>query len=188
MLATIQLAFAACGGDGTDDTSENTADATASATTDPDRAEPESASTEGRPATTGTEATDPEPEDSATTDAEDIGEEASIELTEWSISDPGTLPPGTIRLTLDNVGENRHALAIARGARYEDLPRKQNGAVDTAALGDDYLGASDTVDPGATGTVEFEVAAGEYVLFCPIEFGPNSHAGAGQVLGVTVGS
>ncbi len=174
-FAAFTLVLAACGGDDDDTSADDSSSETTAAADD---------------AAETTEAADDAAE---TTEAADDGGDAAaadgtpIELAEWSISDPGALTAGSATFALSNTGENPHALAIARGTSYEDLPQKENGAVDTDALGDDFLGASDNVDPGGTGSIDFDLEAGDYVFFCPIEFGPNSHAGAGQVLSVTVG-
>ena len=111
----------------------------------------------------------------------------AVDLGEWFLEMPDQLDAGSYTFALTNVGENPHAFAIVRGDAYEDLPQLDNGAVDTDAMGDDFLGASDRIESGASGEVEFELEAGNYVFFCPIQFGPNSHAAAGQVLSVTVG-
>ena len=178
LFAVFALVFAACGDD--EDTSTETTEAEESETTEAEETE-----------TTEAEETETtEAEETETTEAEEGGAAADgvpIALAEWTISDPGALAAGSFTFALENTGENPHALAIARGTSYEELPLKENGAVDTDALGDDFLGASDNVDPGGTGSIDFDLEAGDYVFFCPIEFGPNSHAGAGQVLSVTVG-
>lgn len=201
LFAAFVLVLAACGAD--DDT------VTEATTESPDTTapEPSDAETTAAEATTSetltsetltsetltSETTTPETiagetiESSASNTSEDAGAGVPIELTEWTISDPGELTAGVISFAVDNTGENPHALAVARGTAYEDLPLKSNGAVDTDELGDDYLGASDNVASGDTGTVDFELAPGGYVFFCPIEFGPNSHAGSGQVRSVSVG-
>jgi ABC-type glycerol-3-phosphate transport system substrate-binding protein len=167
LLAALGLAIAACGSDddeATDDTAETTAPETSETSETSDTTAPETSETSEAPA-----------------------DGVPIELVEWSISDPGQLSAGSITFAIDNIGENSHALAIARGVAYEDLPLKDNGAVDTEALGDDYLGASENVPAGETSSLDVELTAGDYVLFCPIEFGPNSHAANGQVQSVTVG-
>ncbi|MDH4077470.1 MAG: hypothetical protein OEW29_16190, partial [Acidimicrobiia bacterium] len=67
------------------------------------------------------------------------------------------------------------------------LPKLENGAVDAANLeAGAFIGESEKVDQGATGTLSVTLEPGNYVFFCPIAFGPNSHAKAGQVLAVTV--
>ncbi|MGI9616288.1 MAG: hypothetical protein ACR2QO_25460 [Acidimicrobiales bacterium] len=189
LVFAFTFVLTACGSD----------DATTEATTDPSVTAPEGTTTSetSTSATTAEETTTSEtspPETTAGETAESSDTDASeaagaaipIELTEWTISDPGELAAGTLSFAVDNTGQNVHALAIARGGAYEDLPLKSNGAVDTDELGDDYLGSSDDVASGETSTVEFDLAAGDYVFFCPIEFGPNSHAGSGQVLSVSV--
>lgn len=118
---------------------------------------------------------------------EDAVEGLPTELGEWFITPPEGLTAGSLTFALMNVGENPHAFAIARGTSYEELPQTENGAVDQEALGEDFIGAAENVAPGESGSVTFDLEAGDYVFFCPIEFGPNSHAAAGQVLSVTVG-
>lgn len=49
-----------------------------------------------------------------------------------------------------------HTLAIARCAGYQDLPQLENGAVDTDALGVDFLGGTDNIEPGQEGSIEFD--------------------------------
>ncbi len=182
LLAAAALAVAACGGDGDD---ESTGDEDTEETT---------GSTEAAEETTEETTEESDAEEGAADEGEaEEGDDAAapadalaVELGEWFITTPA-VSAGTVTFALDNTGENPHALAIARGTSYEELPQLDNGAVDTDALGDDYLGTSEDIASGASGTVEFDLEAGDYVFFCPIEFGPNSHAGAGQVLSVTVG-
>jgi len=119
---------------------------------------------------------------------ETAADTVSVELGEWFVDMPTTLDAGTISFSLSNAGENPHAFAVVKGTSYEELPQLDNGAVDTDALGADFLGSTDdNVAPGGTGEVTFDLEPGDYVFFCPIQFGPNSHAAAGQVLSVTVG-
>ena len=169
LLALAALALAACGGDSDsdegsadDDTTEETTETTAAAT---DEAEDDAME---------------ETDEAAPADA------LPVELGEWFITTPA-VSAGTVTFAVDNVGENPHAFAIARGTSYEDLPQKENGAVDTDMLGDDYLGTTEDLASGDSTTIDFDLEAGDYVFFCPIEFGPNSHAAAGQVLSVSVG-
>ncbi len=98
-----------------------------------------------------------------------------------------SLSAGELAFSVINNGENPHAFAIAKGASYEDLPQKDNGAVDTEALGADYLGTTANLQSGEEEDITFALESGDYVFFCPVEFGPNSHAKAGQVLSVSVG-
>ena len=109
-----------------------------------------------------------------------------VELGEWFVDTPDTLDAGTYTFAVTNVGENPHAFAIVEGNSYEELPQLDNGAIDTDVLGDAFLGSTDPLQSGLDVEIEFELEAGNYVFFCPIQFGPNSHAAAGQVLSVTV--
>ncbi|MEL7158227.1 MAG: hypothetical protein AAFN30_16730 [Actinomycetota bacterium] len=159
LLLGLALVVAACGSDD-DDGAEDTTTTTEAAATETD-----------------------ESDDEAAAPADGI----AVELGEWYIDMPATLESGSLSFALTNVGENPHTLAVARGSSYDDLPQKENGAVDTDALGADFIGGGDNVDSGGTGAIDFDLEPGDYVFFCPIEFGPNSHAAAGQVLSVTVG-
>ncbi len=117
---------------------------------------------------------------------EETAEGQAVTLADFTIEIDGPVTAGAAAFALTNAGENPHALAVAKGASYKDLPQKDNGAVDTEKLGADFIGSSENVAKGATGSVELTLEAGDYVFFCPIELGPNSHAKAGQVLSVTV--
>lgn len=181
VLAALALLASACGGDDDDETSTDEGTETTAAAEETTTTEAETTTTEAEAEETTTTAEAEEEE--AMEDPEGL----PIELGEWFISEPTGLETGTTTFSLTNVGENPHALAIARGTAYEDLPQKDNGAVDTEMLGDDFLGTSENVASGESGSIEFDLEAGDYVFFCPIEFGPNSHAAAGQVLSVTVG-
>ena len=131
--------------------------------------------------------------DTATDDTEpaeetEAGAEGAVAvgLKEWALETETTVAAGSVTFELTNNGSFPHELAIAKGDSYETLPLLENGAVDEATLGADFLGRSDRVEPGATGTVTFDLEAGTYVFLCNIAVGPNSHAKAGQVLTVTV--
>lgn len=176
LSAAVALFGAACGSDAIDaveDATEEVTDEAAEAveeTTD-EASEAVEDVTE--------EATGEEAEEEAAADG------APVELNEWTIVVDAPAA-GSTTYALSNNGEFPHALAIAKGTSYEELPQLDNGAVDTETLGDDFIGSSENVEPGATGTVDFDLEAGDYVFFCPIAVGPNSHAAQGQVLSVTV--
>jgi len=178
----LSLVLAACGssGDDTDTTGATTAasEAESSATTEAES----SATTEAESSAT-TEA-----ESAATTEAAAAaGEGQAVELKEWTITIDGDVKSGANTFALSNTGENPHALSIVKGDSYESLPKLDNGAVDEASLeAGALIGASERVDKGGTGTLSVTLEPGNYVFFCPIAFGPNSHAKAGQVLSVTV--
>ncbi len=144
-------------------------------------------------ADTATDDTEAATDDTATDDTEPAEEtEAPAEgavavgLKEWALETETTVAAGSVTFELTNNGSFPHELAVAKGGSYETLPLLENGAVDEATLGADFLGRSDRVEPGATGTVTFDLEAGTYVFLCNIAVGPNSHAKAGQTLTVTV--
>ncbi|MGH1488517.1 MAG: hypothetical protein ACRBK7_03850 [Acidimicrobiales bacterium] len=169
------LIAAACGSDSEDAATE---EETSTAETE----------TETEEATTTTEAA---PEETAPAEAMsdgvvvDLGNPADGEFS--LVLSENAFTAGETAFSVVNNGENPHAFAIARGTSYEDLPQKDNGAVDTEALGADYLGTTSNLQSGETEDISFGLEAGDYVFFCPVEFGPNSHAKAGQVLSVSVG-
>ncbi len=183
----LSLVLAACGssGDDTATTGGSTAGSEAS-----------SATTEATSATTAKAATSTTAKAAAstsaaaaaaTTAAAGAGEGQAVDLKEWSITITGDVKSGASTFALSNTGENPHALAIVKGDSYESLPKLDNGAVDSDKLeAGAFIGASERVEKGATGTLSVTLEAGKYVFFCPIAFGPNSHAKAGQVLSVTV--
>lgn len=128
---------------------------------------------------------------SAGTASEDDADAAAdgavpVGMKEWAIETETTVAAGSVTFEVTNTGSFPHELAIAKGDGYDTLPLLDNGAVDETTLGADFLGRSDRVAPGATGTVTFDLEAGTYVFLCNIAVGPNSHAKAGQVLTVTV--
>lgn len=166
LLSAIAVAATACGGDGEDTSSgDGTTEESVADTTDEAAAD----NTDG-----------------AEAEAEAEAGGLPVELGEWYVA-LGDVTAGPNTFAITNAGENPHALAIAKGTAYEDLPLKDNGAVDTDALGADFLSGTDNVPSGESSTLDIELEAGDYVFFCPIEFGPNSHASNGQVLSVTVG-
>lgn len=189
LLLALALAVAACGSDSDETSSDSEEDGNETTTT-----EEATTTTEAEAETTATEAETTVTEAETTvTEAPEEEEEAApadgvaIELGEWFVSEPGELTAGSITFALSNTGENPHAFAIAKGTSYEELPQLENGAVDTDALGDDFLGTTENIESGDTGSIDFDLESGDYVFFCPIQFGPNSHAAAGQVLSVSVG-
>ena len=124
--------------------------------------------------------------------SDDETAEAAVDLGspdagEFTITLTDTLTEGSLSFAVIGSGEFPHALAIARGASYDDLPHKANGAVDIDALGDDFLGSTDNLETGQTAALAVDLESGDYVFFCPVEFGDQSHAGGGMVLSVTVG-
>ena len=100
---------------------------------------------------------------------------------------PATLEAGSISFDVSNVDPERpHALAVVKGDAYESLPQLDNGAVDTEAMGDDFLGTTENIEPGQDGAISSDLEAGNYVFFCPIQNETQSHVGAGQIITVSV--
>lgn len=179
----LSLVLAACGssGDDTATTGASTAssEASSSATT-----EAASATTK---ATTATSSSTTAAGGATTTAAAAAGEGQAVELKEWSVTVTGDVKSGASTFAISNTGENPHALAIVKGDSYESLPKLDNGAVDSDKLdAGAFIGASEKVEKGSTGSLSVTLQPGNYVFFCPVAFGPNSHAKAGQVLSVAV--
>jgi uncharacterized cupredoxin-like copper-binding protein len=108
------------------------------------------------------------------------------ELKEWSLEGSPTLATGSVELTVKNGGEFPHEFKIFKGS-YETLPKNELGTVTEAELAADAkLAAIEKIAPGTESKVTVDLPAGTYLFVCNIEFGPNSHAGKGQVLDVTV--
>jgi len=118
---------------------------------------------------------------------EPADEFVSVDLFEWGLTAPAEAPAGAQSYVVANTGDFKHELAIARGASYETLPQLANGAVDEDALGDAFIGRTETFAGGKTIEVLFDLEPGEYVFYCNISVGPNSHAANGQVASVVVG-
>jgi hypothetical protein len=132
----------------------------------------------------GTDATVPATETSAVEEAG--ADEVAVEMGEWFIDAPSTVASGRLTLNVSNIGEELHILVVARGDSYESLPLLYNGGVDEEALGDDAVGETGLIPRGTgTASVELELEPGNYVFFCPIQSGSESHAGLGQTLSVT---
>ncbi len=94
----------------------------------------------------------------------------AVALDEWSVTpDPGSSRAGSINFAADNVGEDGHELVIVEGDDPEALPLDDEGAVDEAALAEgSFIGEIEVFPPGETCDGVFELAAGDYVLFCNI--------------------
>jgi len=95
---------------------------------------------------------------------------------------------GTVNFLATNSDDTPHEFGIARGNSYEELPQLANGSIDEDALGDDLLGKTPVVDQvlSPEREISFDLAPGNYVMFCNIVAGPVSHAARGQVLSITV--
>jgi hypothetical protein len=111
-------------------------------------------------------------------------------LDEWTVTVPDALPPGVARLVLKNFGTQSHEVVIAAVASPSALP-VVDGGVDEDALADlkpkRVAGfASNTICEGT-----FELAAGQYVVFCNLldeDVTPAvSHFAEGMVMPLRVG-
>ena len=111
----------------------------------------------------------------------------SLEDDPWSIKANTTVTAGKVAFTATNDGSFPHELVVLKGA-YADLAKSDIGAVQESQLAAGTLiGRTDKIAAGASETVEFDLTPGKYSLICNIAAGPNSHAGKGQVLDITVG-
>jgi hypothetical protein len=88
-----------------------------------------------------------------------------IGLDEWSVTVPDSIPAGVSRIVVKNFGSEAHEVVIAPVASADALPMA-GGRVDDAALEElepkrimEF--ASNTICEGT-----FELAAGDYVVFC----------------------
>lgn len=174
-LFVILVLAAACGDDDdtTSDPPSTTTEAVPEATTTPP-------TTEAPAATTTTEAEAPATT-AAPTDAP-----IAVVLAEFTITPDATIGAGPVTFAPVNEGEFPHRFGIAVGTSYEELPQLDNGAIDEEALGADFLGSTENLQPGETTTIDFDLAPGDYVLFCNVAVGPNSHAANGQTLSISV--
>ena len=95
---------------------------------------------------------------------------------------------GSITFNVANDGEFPHEFVVIAADGYETLPLADNGAVIEEELADGALiDRTERFESGQGGSLTVDLAPGNYVLLCNIAVGPNSHAGAGQTLDVTVG-
>lgn len=172
LLTLSALALTACGGS---DEAAETASPPASEST-----VVETTSTEAPAETTA-----PPAETEAPTETTAPSTDVAVSLVEWAIETPAEVAAGIVTFDVSNVGSFPHHFAIARGDSYEDLPMSGGGAIDEAALADDFLGRTANLQVGETETIEFDLEPGNYVFFCNIA-GTVSHAAQGQVLSVTV--
>jgi hypothetical protein len=178
----VVLPLAACGGDDSDDNGDSSPAATTAA---PAETTP--------PADTSAPAQTTAPADTtaAGADTTDAGGTAAtaleVGLGEWFVDMPATLAAGTYDVTAANVGSFPHELVVIRADGYASLPQESSGAViEDQVPAEDILLKTSRFQPGesAGGTVTLE--PGSYVFLCNIAVGPNSHAGRGQVLDITV--
>ncbi len=91
----------------------------------------------------------------------------AVTLDEFSVApEVPNAPAGTIAFETTNEGDEPHELVVARG-RPDDI-RLVDGAPDEDALGDDLIGEIEKYPAGESCSGAFELAAGDYVLFCAL--------------------
>ena len=113
---------------------------------------------------------------------------ADATLVEWAIEAPTEYVAGEVTFTAINGGGLPHELVVIAGEGYESLPTEEGGKViedelPTGAL----IGRTDRITAGESADLTVDLAPGNYVLICNLGGGPNSHAGRGQRLDITVG-
>lgn len=97
----------------------------------------------------------------------DAGTVVDVKLSEFSITlDPAEAPAGAVGFSVENTGTIDHELVIAKGVP-SDI-EVVDGAPDEEALGDAVIGEIEGFPSGNTCEGTFELAAGDYVLFCAI--------------------
>lgn len=158
----MALLLTACGDDGETDAGD------------------ESPSTDTEAPTT-TAATTTEPP--TTSEAAPVATAVAVELAEFSVGAPATYDAGSLDFTITNSGDFNHEFNIVEGT-YAELPQEPSGEVIEEGL--DLLVAVEAIESGSTAMATVDLPPGNYVFFCNIAIGPNSHAGAGQTLDVTV--
>lgn len=78
-----------------------------------------------------------------------------------------TVSAGPVTITAPNVGDLPHELVLAKtDDDPADLPTVSDGSVDEEQL--DVPGEIPEIEAGESGTGEFDLAAGSYVMFCNI--------------------
>ena len=121
------------------------------------------------------------------------GTQVAVTLDEWSVgAAPLSVPAGDVTFVAENAGEEPHELVVVEAASADELT-VVDGKVDEEALPEGALvGEIEAFPAGETCDGTFELAAGEYVLFCNIaeeqEGGAlESHFEEGMVTSFTVG-
>ena len=90
-------------------------------------------------------------------------------LSEWNITaDSQQLSSGSQTLTALNTGNHTHELVIVRAADAAALPTESDGSVDENALKSNKVGELADVAAGSSKHATFNLAPGNYVVFCNI--------------------
>lgn len=183
-FGVLVLLLAACGDSDSDETTAAPAATQAATTAAPTTA----AATTTAPPTTAAPTTTTTTTTAAPVPDPPDAEPLDVELAEFSVAMPDELAAGTYEINLSNIGEFGHELVIVRADGYDSLAQEANGAVIESEIApEDFILRIDKIDGNTSTTGQVTLEAGNYVFFCNIAVGPNSHAGAGQTLDVTVG-
>ena len=114
-----------------------------------------------------------------------------VELKAFQFSVPDTLPAGTHRMRVDNVGEEPHEFGVVRlaeGTTIDDVRARFAGAPPSGPPPWTYAGGLGGSSPGFGGDLTLELTPGAYALICQMpspEFG-KSHAALGMIQALTV--
>jgi hypothetical protein len=95
----------------------------------------------------------------------DVGK-VNVTLAEWSIvTDPTSIPKGTVEFTIKNDGDQKHDLLILRtNIPADQLPTKADGSVNLDATDIKLEHQIDEIDGGDKTGRTFDMDAGTYVL------------------------
>ena len=93
--------------------------------------------------------------------------EVAVRLDEFVVEpDPASVDAGTVAFDVDNQGHEPHELVVVEAAGADDLP-VVDGVVDEEQLADGaFIGEIAPFPDGETCQGAFDLAAGDYVLFC----------------------
>jgi uncharacterized cupredoxin-like copper-binding protein len=90
----------------------------------------------------------------------------TVNLTEWKIEMPTSLPAGATTLKITNGGKETHNLKI-QGQGLEKALSKN-------------------LKPGETGELQVDLKPGTYKVYCPVGAGPTSHDSKGMAFQLVV--
>ena len=94
----------------------------------------------------------------------------SVSLSEWSVSPSvSSVKAGKVTFAASNAGTVDHELVVIKTDRAPDalVVKAAESKVDEAASGS-LTGKIDAFGPGKTGSKQFQLDKGKYVLFCNV--------------------
>jgi uncharacterized cupredoxin-like copper-binding protein len=115
------------------------------------------------PPTTASPQTSSEPPASSPASA---GQPVTVNLTEWKIEMPNSLPAGATTLKITNAGKETHNLKIQGNGLQKAL--------------------SKNLKPGESGELQVDLKPGTYKVYCPVGAGPTSHDSKGMAFQLVV--